>query len=945
MKPEKSLIKIEISITVLQIAIFIFFAILQFAPFGVLNNMPIFFDCLCFRRYLQIDSNISGIFLQVDATILTLTIALVALISGLLSDSHMGISYSDYFLNIRPKLYKQIVIIIFSFFYFFIGCVCFWLQKNYLVVAVLFCEILLVLMSSLSIYGIFGGKDKIRKDIEKFSIKIQLSQMRKLSLNKCKGRYKKTDDNKKSNISNGNKRRKKHNKTIDAQNKFIDAFSKILAKGDKNEFEEYLNVFLNITDSVWKNRNNDDSPYDWETYEKKCCTLLDVCADSSEHQSKILYLKLVEAIYDCLFLLVKEERGTLKHTASCRHRFGIVEFYSFCNDIIRKISITEFESSIKLSTLIYKMNVIDLVLFGDYIGEDNNNENNGERWIPNSSITSIQSVMGQYIVEQQVKGNLPNISYWAEIFNSWHGIENINYLDENDRNSLSEAVANGGVLYACGMIIHSQFSIIKEGLYERRLSSIIDFKYYEARAILSIHGYLYYMAWREDEKAVGIELKKKVRSFLEDSDVMQVYREFITQQDIVDDVLIDNIRSEWRYKNKNKCEYFKDNKDSRKHDDKSRLINVLIRGFDLRMGGRGIHRLIMSEVIDDFCLFTIVFLYYHGLSNLKWIGDEYHNIDDYISYISSGNDVEKRIRDFVEFMNSDILKDEKMDSDKHKKYVYQSNEMYEMLQITVKEKYKAKRLKEAREKEAEYLRNHDMIEEKRIGWIKDIYQDIKKRFGSMLHDYVPSADSTVQFFEYKLFNYTTYTNMIDDKFDNTDLERIATRVVDVFVSLMKNQGCVIYKNRKRDFKDDQDYANYLVKENLDVMIGSKLLLQNSDYMMTETFEDATKDCTWISTYGGFYAAAIQKGSVILYIRNLDANIREVTLDDEYMDTTLDDYEYEPILNVSIPFARDELSDFLKNERKRVEVTAEIGIQVYDFNAGIYFESERKPIVY
>ena len=51
------------------------------------------------------------------------------------------------------------------------------------------------------------------------------------------------------------------------------------------------------------------------------------------------------------------------------------------------------------------------------------------------------------------------------------------------------------------------------------------------------------------------------------------------------------------------------------------------------------------------------------------------------------------------------------------------------------------------------------------------------------------------------------------------------------------------------------------------------------------------------------------------------------------------------MNVSVPFDREELSEYLKNERKRVEVVAEIGIQVYDPDAGIYFESERKPIIY
>lgn len=941
-KYKKPLLKFEIIITVLQIVIITFFCVLQFVPCGALANLPERFDIICIRRYFSIDTNTAGIFLQVDATILTLTIALVALISGFLSDSHMGISYSNYFLSIRPKLYKQIVIIALSLFYFSLGCVCFWLQWNYLVASALFCEILLVLMSAISVYGIFDGKEKIRHEIEMYSISTQLDSTKMMKRRSEFKSDRSPQDGKKSKVDNDKK--KKHNKTKDVQDRFIDAFSKILVKDDKGEFEDYLNVFLKITDSVWKCRNSDDASYDWETYRKNCCILLDACADSSEHQSKIFYLKFLESIYDYLFGLIREEKETQKHTSTCRHRFGIVEFYSFCNDIIRKISITEFESSVKLTKLLYQMYVIDLVLFRDYKGEDKNSSNSGEnneRWNPDSTISSIQSAMGQYIVEQQSKGNLPNISYWAGVFNIWYGIENVDYLDESDRANLAEAVANGGVSYACGMLNHTQFDIVKKGLYERRLSSLRKFEYYEARTVLAIHGYLYYMAYRENENVVGEELWKMVRAFLEGPDVMQVYREFITQHGVVNDVLIDNLRSEWRYIKADKNEI---NKATRIPDEKSRLINAMLGGFDLRLGGRGKQTLIMSKVIDDFCLFTILFLSYHSLSDLRWLGDECHRIEDYISYITKENNLEERINGFIEFINADILKNEKSVSDKRKKYEYQANELSEKLQVTIREKYKDKRIREAREKEADYLRNHDIIEEKRIGWKKDIYQYIKNLFGALFHDYLPSSNTNVQFVKVELFNYTTYTDMIDDKFDETDLGRIATRIVDIFIRLLKDKGCVIPKDRKKDFVDDQDYVNYLVGEKLDVMVGSELMLKNTNYRMTESFEDATKNSTWINTFGGFYAAAIKKGSVVLYIRDLEANIREITLDDEYMDITQDEYEYEPILNVSIPFEREELSEYLKNERKRVEVTAQIGIQVYDTNAGIYFESDRRPTV-
>ena len=182
--------------------------------------------------------------------------------------------------------------------------------------------------------------------------------------------------------------------------------------------------------------------------------------------------------------------------------------------------------------------------------------------------------------------------------------------------------------------------------------------------------------------------------------------------------------------------------------------------------------------------------------------------------------------------------------------------------------------------------------------------------------------------------------MIDDKFDITDLDRIATRVIDCFIRLMKENGCIECKDRNNDFFDDHAYANYLRDNKLEVMLGSELLLKNKDYRESEEFNEITRDFKWIKTYGGFYGAAIKKGSVVLYIKNIEANISEVSLVDEYEDSSLSKFEYEPIVGISIPFERDELLEFLKNERKKVNVTAEIGIRVYDEDAGIFFESKR-----
>lgn len=349
MKSRKSLYCFEICVVISQFLIILLSFLIQFIP-GFRSSLKGFIITLLNTAPRGIDGFIAGIFLQIDATILTLSIALIAMISGFLSESHMGISLSDYYLNIRPRIFKQIVIIILSLIYFAVGCIFFWLELYYIVAAILFCQILLILMSTISLYGVFRGNEKVRQEIEDYSVEIQTEaghscSMRKICMRLNIKLCKKCGDNNKDTGKQKDDVNKGYKKNIVQQDVFVDAFINVLSRGDKTEFDVYLNAFLRITEYVWINRNDDNSAYKWETYRKNCCRLLDACADSDEHQSKILYLRLADSIYEYLFGLIRAKKVSLESNSKQRHSFDVIEFYSFGNDILRKISITDLENT------------------------------------------------------------------------------------------------------------------------------------------------------------------------------------------------------------------------------------------------------------------------------------------------------------------------------------------------------------------------------------------------------------------------------------------------------------------------------------------------------------------------------------------------------------------------------------------------------------------------
>lgn len=924
MKTIKSLHILESIITIAQALILFFFGLIQFAP-QFRHCLKAFFNMALATPMPCINADAAGIFLQVDATVLTLTISLVAIMSGVLSDSHMGISFSDYYLNIRPRIYKQLVIIVLSLVYL-TGCsICYWGRANYMVAAFLLCEILLVLMSTLSIYAVFGGKERLKREIEDYSVSMQTKDM-----------------NKKVAI-------------VDIQNAFIEAFSQILANGKKDEFDEYSKVLSDITRYVWENRNSEDSIYTLEEYEKNCEKLLDVCTKSSNYDSKILYLRLLDSIYEDLYNLIREEKNFKQHESNVQHSFHIVSSYSFGSKILEQVNISDFENTIVISKLFYRMRLVEFVLYTDYKSAADVTKEMNRRG-SSGTVSDLQAQLGLYVAKQQRKGNLPEISYWSREFYYRYNIGNIDYLDDTSKESLMNAVAYAGIQFTCGMLIQGQFDIVKKGLYIERMAFIWKYDVIEKKVILAVHAFLYYMAWREDEEAVGVELQQRAKEFAADKDVASSFREFLIRNDVAD-VLIDNLRSEWICKKNGE-------ENERIADVKSREMNKVLQRFDFRMNGRGFRRLIVSEVIDDFCLFTIFYLNIRHRVDLDWLGDEYHNIEDYIPYISDndrnrGNNeydeitVEDRIRDYVYFLNADKLPhdvyededDAAEDSELMRECDAEANRIFEILQNSIRSRYKKKKIKEARDKEIAYLKQHEEIEEKMLHWKQDIVNELRSRFGTTLNF---MQEQGISYQDVKLFSYSTFTDMIDDRLDEIDLEHISAQLIDLYIGRMIETGCIKFRDKKRDFDDDQVYINYLKEHRLDMFVGSELLLRNSDYMKTEVFDGAVKDSMWVKALGCFYGAAIKQGSVAFYIRDIEVNVRAATIEDERAEKNDKDVSklmYEPVQGVSLLFEKEELSDYISKERKIVEVTAKIGLKIYKNYAGIYFQNERMWLRY
>ena len=142
--------------------------IVSMMVFFLLIILDCFFDCEITKLIPSFDESVIATVTQIQVTIGTLIFTIVAIVSGNISDTYLGISITDYYLNKRCEKYSQYELIKW-FIISTIICVIGYLFNLRLVVLFCFLSTLFIIYKSVkSIYEVFRGKYKIQEDIEQY---------------------------------------------------------------------------------------------------------------------------------------------------------------------------------------------------------------------------------------------------------------------------------------------------------------------------------------------------------------------------------------------------------------------------------------------------------------------------------------------------------------------------------------------------------------------------------------------------------------------------------------------------------------------------------------------------------------------------------------------------------------------------------------------------------
>lgn len=112
--------------------------------------------------------NISSVLLQIQGTLITITIAVVAILSGVINESYMGISISSYYLEKRPFVLKYKFIIVLEFVLLTAIVIFHFISLYYVVFAIFVVTLIFIVASIFEVFEFFKGTKGTTDEIERY---------------------------------------------------------------------------------------------------------------------------------------------------------------------------------------------------------------------------------------------------------------------------------------------------------------------------------------------------------------------------------------------------------------------------------------------------------------------------------------------------------------------------------------------------------------------------------------------------------------------------------------------------------------------------------------------------------------------------------------------------------------------------------------------------------
>ena len=153
---------------------------------------------------------------------------------------------------------------------------------------------------------------------------------------------------------------------------------------------------------------------------------------------------------------------------------------------------------------------------------------------------------------------------------------------------------------------------------------------------------------------------------------------------------------------------------------------------------------------------------------------------------------------------------------------------------------------------------------------------------------------------------------------------------------------VEFKSRFSDFKNDEEFMEYLTAKELSVLLGSRYIMKNKDWHLNDMYDNFIENREIIFTSLLREGISLKRGAVQVCLHDVNVTIHPLTVGESTakFDEKTKKYSYSILDGLSIDFEEDELREFLYNNRKVIDVTAKISIQVNEDICGTIFTGNK-----
>ena len=423
-------------------------------------------------------TNASLVFLQIQATITTLIITIIALLSGSISDSYMGIPVSMFYLEIRPVYLKQKRVILIEFVSLAISLCAHLLGMYNFVIVNFLVSLVLILVSAFEIYEVFNGKKTTLEEIESY---VQF-------------------------LIDGGENLSKHGRAL------IYDWKNIIQGQPESDFDKYSKVFFDIIDSMLSgdgiineiNSLAEDMSLFLLMNEYKNC--------------RVKGIRFIAEFYDRVWLWIINNKDKAKMIREPISLISRVE-REWCHALDSIEAETIEQADIRFDSFSET-----IIRVSSWIGYSEDYKS-----IEVESVFIIGRTIGRYVNKQKKRGNIVDKAYWQRIITDKY-VKYAYNIPEEAKLFYGESLALRDFNVCYGFLLSGQMEYIKDGVFLDGIKNTykVDNQQLVLRVML-IHCYMYYIAFREKEECIDKNIQESLKEILLCNDVVNAVLNFYSR--------------------------------------------------------------------------------------------------------------------------------------------------------------------------------------------------------------------------------------------------------------------------------------------------------------------------------------------------------------------------------------------------------------------------------